>query len=190
MMVKEHITLVGCTVHARRYFIDAVDNDKIRANHVLDLYTQIYSLESEGKSMEPTQRQEHRLSKIRPLYQNILQYIKDQQNYIQPKTPIGKAMTYYQNQWHKLQNIFLDSMLELDNNLIENKIRPLALGRKNYLFAGNHTGAHRIAMMYTFMATCKANDVNPREWLCHVLNNIKDTKIANLQSLYPQNYKM
>jgi transposase len=184
------ITLVGCTVHARRYFTEARDNDKKRADYILEIFQKIYQVESDIKSLTSKEKQAQRLEKIKPLYNQIIEYIKQENVYVQPKSPIGKAMTYFQNQWPKLQNIFLDSMLELDNNLIENKIRPLALGRKNYLFAGNHTGADRIAMMYTFMATCKANDVNPRAWLEHVLKNIKDTKLSELHTLYPQNYNL
>jgi len=73
----------------------------------------------------------------------------------------------------------------LDNNLIENKIRPLALGRKNSLFAGSHKGAQRIAMMYSFFATCKANDINPYEWVKMTLEKILTCNIQNLQSLLP-----
>ena len=85
-----------------------------------------------------------------------------------------------------------DGRLELDNNLIENKIRPLALGRKNYLFAGSHSlsrfigkAAQRIAMMYTFPGTCAANDVNPFEWLKTTLEKIPSTKLPELHSLVP-----
>jgi hypothetical protein len=69
--------------------------------------------------------------------------------------------------------------------LIENKIRPLALGRKNYLFAGSHDGAKRIAMMYTFMATCKANEINPSVWLEDALKKINETSIQELNTLIP-----
>lgn len=94
-------------------------------------------------------------------------------------------MSYTQSQWHKLYNLLEDGRLEIDNNLIENKIRPLALGRKNYLFAWSHDGAKRIAIIYSFMGTCKANDVNPNEWLKNVLEKIPDTKMSELANLLP-----
>jgi len=81
--------------------------------------------------------------------------------------------------------LFKDGRLIVDNNLIENKIRPLALGRKNYLFAGSHQGAKRIAMMYSFFATCIAQGANPYEWLKHTLEHIADTKRAQLHTLLP-----
>jgi transposase len=74
----------------------------------------------------------------------------------------------------------------IDNNHIENKIRPLALGRKNYLFAGSHPTAQRIAMMYSFMATCKELDINPYEWLHNTLQHIADTKMSQLHLLLPR----
>ena len=94
-------------------------------------------------------------------------------------------MTCFQNQWPNLITIFKDGRLLIDNNLIENKIRPLALGRKNYLFAGSHEAAQRIAMMYSFFATCKAKGVNPFQWLRHTLENIADTKLSRLHTLLP-----
>ena len=78
-----------------------------------------------------------------------------------------------------------DGILEPDNNLIENKIRPLALGRKNYLFAGSHKAAQRAAMMHSFFATCKANDINPYNWLTDVLDRIGETKMSELETLLP-----
>lgn len=90
-----------------------------------------------------------------------------------------------QSQWKKLMAFFQDGRLLLDKNRIENSIRSLALGRKIYLFAGSHHAAQRVAMMYSFFATCKANDVNPYDWLHHVLNVLPDHKVNELQSLIP-----
>ena len=77
----------------------------------------------------------------------------------------------------------------LDNNIIENKIRPLALGRKNYLFAGSHKAAQRIAIMYSFFATCSIHRVNPRDWMNYTIENINSLKLSQLDQLLPQNFK-
>jgi transposase len=79
---------------------------------------------------------------------------------------------------------------ELDNNLIENKIKPLALGRVIYLFAGSLEAAQRLAIMYSFSGSCAANDVNPMKWLTNVLDNINDTRLPNRHQLLPHNYKL
>ncbi|SFG14838.1 Transposase IS66 family protein, partial [Salegentibacter agarivorans] len=82
-----------------------------------------------------------------------------------------------------------DGNLLIDNNLIENKIRPVALGRKNYLFAGSHKAAQRAAAIYSFFAICKKHEVNPYEWLKYTLENIMTIKYKDIKNLYPQNYK-
>jgi hypothetical protein len=98
---------------------------------------------------------------------------------------MGKAIRYFHDQWPRIKEIFKDGRYELDNNLIENKIRPLALGRKNYLFAGSHEAARRNAMMYSFFACCAAHGLNPTEWLTQAINRIADTKMSELESLLP-----
>ena len=103
----------------------------------------------------------------------------------EPKSPLGKALRYANQQWPKLIKILDYENTELDNNLIENKIRPLALGRKNYLFAGSHEAAQRIAMMYSFFGSCKAHNINPYDWLKTTLERIPDTKLSELDKLLP-----
>lgn len=83
-------------------------------------------------------------------------------------------------------NYLKDGNLEIDNNLIENAIRPLALGRKNYLFAGSHDGAQNIAMFYSFFGTCKKHNIDPQKWLKYVIEHINDTKTSQLKYLLPQ----
>ncbi len=78
----------------------------------------------------------------------------------------------------------------MDNNLIENSIRPLALGRKNYLFAGSHAGAQRAAMLYSFFASCKRLGVDPRNWLRDVLERIADHPVNRLEELLPHQWAM
>ncbi len=123
---------------------------------------------------------------MRPLFDELRDWIDTElQSATEPKSPLGKALSYANQQWHKLVRILDNENTELDNNLIENKIRPLALGRKNYLFAGSHDAAQRIAMMYSFFGSCKAHDINPYEWLKFTLEQIPDTKLTELDTLLP-----
>ncbi len=78
-----------------------------------------------------------------------------------PKGTTGKAFAYTLKRWEQLNAFLLDGMLEIDNNLIKNAVRPVALGRKNYLFAGSHEGAKRAAIVYSFFSMCKVEEVNP-----------------------------
>src|SRR5690606_11004817 len=114
------------------------------------------------------------------------------ENYVQvlPKSSIGMAIAYTMKRWEELTNYLMDGMLEIDNNAIENKIRPIALGRKNYLFAGSHDAAQRAAMIYSFFAMCKIEEVNPQQWLKYVFDNIMDTNIQKIHELLPNNYKL
>ncbi len=112
------------------------------------------------------------------------------ENYVQvlPKSPIGKAIQYALSRWDQLSVYLIDPNLLLDNNQIENAVRPLAIGRKNYLFAGSHEAAQRAAMLYSFMGTCKKNGVNPFEWLRDILIRISEHHANKLDELLPQNW--
>ena len=187
---KRGIQLAGCMAHLRRQFYNCKDSDKKSSDYALDIFGRIYKLETQLKDLGPQERKEKRIEVILPLLEQLKQWVDEQYPKVLPKSPIGKAMNYTRLQWPKIMKIFDDGRFELDNNLIENKIRPLALGRKNYLFAGSHDGAKRIAMMYSFMGTCIANNVRPSDWLKNTLENINDTKMTKLESLLPNNFQM
>ena len=106
-----------------------------------------------------------------------------------PGSAIGKALQYSAERWNELSNYLYDGRLLIDNNPVENSIRKVALGRRNYLFAGSHSAARRAAMIYSFFAICNKHEVNPYQWLKHVLENIMSTNHKNIKSLYPQNFK-
>ena len=148
----------------------------------------LYAIESLARESEMSHEQRHalRLDKSLPIINEIGQYIYKEKSNVTPQSPIGKAFEYCANRWTSLQNYLNHGMLEIDSNLIENSIRPLALGRKNYLFAGSHEAAKDIAMFYSFFATCTKNEIDPQRWLTHVIKNINDTKTSELKNLLPQ----
>mgnify|MGYP002507681140 CR=1 FL=1 len=185
---QQNITHLSCWVHARRCFDKALKNDKERASHVMKLIQLLYAIESLARESEMThqQRYELRLDKSLPIINEIGQYIHNERNKVTPQSLIGKAFEYCANRWISLQNYLTDGMLEIDSNLIENSIRPLALGRKNYLFAGSHDAAKDIAMFYSFFATCTKNNIDPQKWLNHAIQNINNTKTSDLKNLLPQ----
>ena len=182
------ITHLSCWCHARRYFDKALPNDQLRAAKVLKLIQLLYAIEALAREAKMTHEQRHelRLEKSLPIINEIGSYIYNERDKVLPKSPIGVAFEYCANRWISLQNYLKDGMLEIDSNLIENSIRPLALGRKNFLFAGNHDAAENIAMFYSFFGTCKKSDVDPQKWLTYVINNINDTKVTQLKELLPQ----
>src|SRR5690625_2980967 len=188
---SEEVTHLYCWAHARRYFEQALDNDRKRAEAALSCIQKLYHIERRARQeqLSPQQRKELRLEESLPIINKLGRWILVASKKMLPKSPIGKALTYSAKRWEGLSCYLHDGMLEIDNNLVENAIRPVAVGRRNYLFAGSHKAAQRAAMMYSFFAMCKSHQVNPHQWLKYTLENIMSTKFDDVRSLYPQNFK-
>jgi transposase len=187
---KNNITLVGCMAHARRYFIEAEGNDKQRSNYFVAQLQNLYNLEKDLRESNATKedivvkRQELAL----PILQHLHQWLKENLTQVLPQSAIGKAIGYALTRWEKIMLYAQDGMLQIDNNLIENQIRPVAVGRKNYLFCGSHESAQRAAIIYSLLGTCKLNNVNPQDWLLDVLQKLPARKANNIDDLLPQNW--
>jgi transposase len=184
---RQGITLYGCMAHARRKFDQAKDNDPARAEYVLERMKKLYMTEREAreKNLTPEQRKELRAEQSFPVLKELEAWLKEQLPDILPKSTIGQAITYTLGLWNRLTRYIDNGQVEIDNNLIENSIRPVALGRKNYLFAGSHEAAQQAAMIYSFLGTCKINNVEPYEWLKNTLQRIPDHSIQKLDELLP-----
>jgi len=120
-----------------------------------------------------------------PILNDLESWLRQNIYEVLPKSAIGKAIAYTLNIWENLRRYVENGNYLIDNNRIENAIRPLALGRKNYLFAGSHASAQNTAMMYSFFATCKVNQIEPLAWLTDVLTKIPDQKANTLEQLLP-----
>lgn len=184
---KEGITLYGCMAHARRKFENSKTNDPKRAEYVLDRMRELYMVEREAReqSLSYDQRKELRKEKSLPILQELEKWMKEQLPEVLPKSSIGQAIAYTLGLWNRLTRYIENGQVEIDNNLIENSIRPVALGRKNYLFAGSHEAAQQAAMIYSFLGTCKINNVEPFEWLKTTLSKLPDYSIQKLDELLP-----
>ena len=184
---KEGITMLACWAHARRKFHDALGNDGIRARHALELIQRLYGVERQAKEkkLSPKDRQMLREEKARPVLKELKQWLDEQAGQVLPKSKIREAIGYVLNLWPKLEAYVKHGQSEIDNNWVENSIRPVALGRKNYLFAGSHQGAQRAAMLYSFFASCKMSEVNPYEWLKDVLDRMQEHPINQIELLLP-----
>jgi len=181
------ITLTACMAHARRKFDKALDNDKARAEYVLALMQQLYAAEAKARdeNLSHHQRYELRLQISKPLVDELELWLRENILQVLPKSSIGMAITYSLNLWPRLKKYLDEGKLEIDNNRIENTIRPLALGRKNYLFAGSHSAAQRAAMAYSLMGTCLLNGVEPFSWLTKTFEVLRETKTSQLHTLLP-----
>ena len=187
---RSNITLLHCMAHARRMFDQALDNDRQRAEHVLMEMQKLYAVEQVGRDKSLSLEELHALRQEQavPVLKNIKAWMMDAYPQVLPESTIGKAIGYSLKRWDKLCLYTTDARLQIDNNLVENAIRPVAIGRKNYLFAGSHDGARRAAMLYSFLGTCKINNVNPFDWLRDILRRIPAHSVNKLEQLLPNNW--
>ena len=186
----EDIITLNCWAHARRKFIDAQNFDNAKASEVLTQIQLLYAVEKHcvENNYSTDEIKNYRQQQAVPVLKTLHQILQTQLTSSLPKSPLGMALQYTLARWDKLNVYNQDGNLRIDNNLVENSIRPVAIGRKNYLFAGNHEAAGRSAMLYSLFATCKLHNVNPIEWLTYVFENINDHKINAIEELLPQNY--
>jgi transposase len=185
---QKGITLIHCMAHARRYFVDALSTDKLRAEYALEQIQQLYAVERlcTEQDFNTDLRRHERIKTAVPILQQLGEWMISQYQQVLPKSPIGKALAYSIKRWDKLSAYAHNGILLPDNNKIENSVRPVALGRKNYLFAGSHEAARRSAMLYSLLGTCKLHSINPQTWLCDVITKIASHPISKINLLLPQ----
>ena len=189
---KEGIAVLHCMAHARRMFYEARDNDKATAEYALQQIGLLYDIERKAKEQQltPDQILQLRSQKAVPVLQSLGTWMKEAYLKALPKSTIGKALGYSIGRWPELMLYTTDGKLNIDNNPVENSIRPVAIGRKNYLFAGSHDAAKRSAMLYSLMGTCKLHGINPSIWLRDVLQRINNHPINKIAELLPQNWQL
>lgn len=186
------ITLLACMAHARRKFDEAKSNDKDRSEHMLGVIQKLYAIERQAKTLNSDfdTIRDLRQKESLPILLEMETWLKKNLIETLPKSAIGGAIAYTLNLWPRLIRYIEDGRYQIDNNLIENSIRPIAIGRKNYLFAGSHDAAQRAAMIYSFVGTCKQLQIDPLAWLENVLERLPYfKKNDDLSILLPANWK-
>jgi transposase len=188
---KEQITALACMAHARRKFEQALNNDKARAEYALEKIRDLYAIERKCNERDdpPDVRHQHRQKEAVPILNELEQWIKQEINVVAPKSPMGRALAYTLGLWSRLRAYVQHGHYLIDNNLIENTIRPMAIGRKNYLFAGSHTAAGHAALMYSLLGTCKLHGIEPYAYLRDVIARIPEHKANRLSELLPYNWQ-
>lgn len=188
---SEAITLVGCMAHIRRKFEHALNNDRQRATHVLKAMQSLYILErrarEEAYSIE--QRLELRHKQARPIMEELKEWLLENRDQVLPKSSIGEAINYALNRWKYMERYLDDGKLEIDNNLVENAIRPVAIGRKNYLFAGSPQGAEWAAIIYSLLSSAVNCGHNPSQYLKDILLRLPDQPLNYLDELLPVHWE-
>jgi transposase len=185
------ITRIGCMAHARRKFDEAMKNDNKTSMEAMTRMQRIYRLEHWLRVMKINDEGKRNLrEKIAvPLLTDMFDWMEKVIIKTTPQSPIYKALQYSIKRREELMNYTKDGKLHIDNNPVENKIRPTVIGKKNYLFMGSHDAAQRSAMIYSFLISCKANNINPEVWLEDVLIRINGTKKSQLINLLPNRWE-
>ena len=163
--------MIGCWAHARRKFVEALEENKKYASEAIVYICKLYKIEEEMREagLDAETIQKRRQEESYPIICEFEKWMDSVGGLFKPKTRMGKALTYTYSLLPRLSRYVLDGRYNIDNNGIENAIRPLALGRKNFLFAGNHEAAVRAAIVYSLFSSCKAAGIEPREWLEDIL---------------------
>ena len=184
-------TEVGCNAHARRKFDYALDTDPVRAARMLVLWGRLYDIERKARDENYSSAQllEARQKQARPILAEIKTALDEYKNQVLPKSPIGKAVTYSRNQWEALNRYVDDPMLDIDNNLSERTLRMVVIGRKNYMFAGSEAGAWRAAIIYSLVASCKLNEIDPFRYFRDVLARVSTHPADKIDELLPGEWK-
>ena len=189
IITRNNLIRAGCMDHVRRRFEKALGYDAARATYSLDTMREWYVLERDAreKDLSAEDKLAMRREKIKPSMEQFKAWMQEQLKQVLPKSPIGVAITYALNQWSYFDPFINDPRVDLSNILIENAIRPVALGRNNYIFAGSHDAAQRIAIMYSIVATAKLHGIDPFIYIKELLTELPAAKSNDIEKfLLPQ----
>lgn len=187
-----HIIRHGCMAHARRRFFEATKATAKAhiAKHGLKLIQKLYRIEDEVRDRDPDFVLKTRKEKSEPIIQDLRKLLDENLKKVPPKSTTGKALQYLNNEWVYLMRYTEDGRVHIDNNFVENKIRPFAVGRKRWLFSDTVEGAKASANLYSLVETAKANDLNPYEYLKLLFDQLpRATSLEDIERLLPWNVK-
>lgn len=187
---NEEVTLLTCLAHIRRGFFKARKNNKILAQHFLNETRVIYDIEAycDNKKISDEERAAIRQQYIKPILDELHDWLNNNRSEVIADSPIAKAFTYAINHWSLMYEYISDGQILPDNNAVERAIRPVTLYRRNSLFAGNEHGAQRAALFLSLLETCKLNNIDPFEYLCDVYDRIYDCPASELEALLPHKW--
>ncbi len=183
-------TLVGCWAHARRKFMEAqkaqAKGKTGKADWAINHIRKLYALESELKTQSADIRHQQRQERAKPLLKQLWDWLEKSKATVPKESLLGKAITYSQNQWPKLERYLEDGRLNIDNNRAERAIKPFVIGRKAWLFANTTSGAKASAALYSLVETAKINGLEPYDYLCRLFTELPNvTDREQLQKLLP-----
>jgi transposase len=189
---KNNLVTVGCMAHCRRKFQEVIkmsDNKSGKAHYAYNEIGKLYGIEQEIKGKSFAERYAIRQEKSKPILEKMREWSEKSIRQVPPQSNLGKALGYMTNQWDSLIEYINHGEVEIDNNWVENKIRPFALGRKNWMFVGSQRGADAASLFYSLIQTCIMNEIDPRKYFVYVLDRSHEMRRKQIDAvtLLPQN---
>ena len=182
---------LGCLSHSRRRFYKALEESCSEAIWFVAQIRQLYRIEDEIRDASPAERKAVRLQQAPPFWKAMKRRaleLRADPRFL-PQSTLGKALNYFLNEYTALVGYLRDGQFEIDNNLVENDVRPSAVGRRRWLFIGHPDAGWRTAVIYTLIQSCRRRGINPQEYLTDVLQRLPAMKIAEVKELTPSRWK-
>ena len=186
---RGNVSEVACWAHARRKFFDAKDADGRRAAWMLEMIRQLYAIEDQAKTLDPDARRALRAQQSQPILAKIKTWLDTEKPLVLPRSPMAAAITYTLNQWDALNRYIEQGFLNIDNNAAERALKRVAIGRKNWLFAGHDQAGASHARLYTLIASAQRHGLDPQKYLISVLAKIGQTKLTEVDQFLPDQWK-
>jgi len=187
---REGIVLIGCWAHARRKFVEALEESPRRAGLIVHSIARLYETEKDLRSMSDVDRAAYRQEKNAKPLRVIKKLLIRWKPKEPPQSLLGKAIGYALGQWENLIRVMDYSEVEIDNNHCENSIRPSALGKKNWLFIGHPDAGWRTAVIYSILQSCRRRGVEPQQYLTDLFSRLPNMKITEVRTLTPSRWKV
>jgi hypothetical protein len=183
------VTEVACWSHARRKFYDARGSAPGVAHAAMAWIARLYEVESLAKELDAAQRCALRQQRSRPLLASLHPWLIEQRSATLPKSPIATAIGYTLGNWEALCRYTQDGGLNIDNNASERELRRIAVGRKNWMFAGSDHGGNTAAILFTFTASARRHELDPWRYLRDVLTRLPDTPVSEVDQFLPDRWR-
>jgi transposase len=186
---ESRIDRIGCLAHSRRRFYAALQQNLPDAVWFISQIRLLYQIEDEARNLSASERQVLRQHRAPAIWETLKARALELQPKFLPKSTLGSAIRYFLDEYDALTGYLGNGLYEIDNNLIENSIRPSAVGKKRWLFIGHPDAGWRSAVIYSMIVSCRRRSINPQDYLTDVLRRLPTAKTNDIQSLMPSNWK-